>query len=394
MPQSFKHGGIYPQLLKEISSNLKKELDYLRDFFAPYSSRVYIVGGAVRDLVRKSFEKDVIEITDLDIEVFGIDERLFQSLMQKLKAKGVGKSFFVYKYKESIDISLPRVESKIGIGHKAFEVKLAKDEKEASIRRDFRMNALMLNIFNSKLLDFYGGIEDIRRKKISIIDEKKFIEDSLRVLRGVQFSARFGYKIDGKSCDVMRDIELNDLSKERIFWEFEKLFLAKFLHYGLYYLLALDIDKKIFNINLNRAFFFKTAKELKNAQRGFEKELRKFYFLYIFAKNQHRNFEYFLDILQVPKEYYRHFKHQKFLPHIITQRFLAALSLQYPLKEYLGNYKENVKIMAKELDLWDKRFQAFTPKEIIKEGFSGKEISIELRKRNLEAIKRLFKGRI
>ncbi len=393
MPQSFKHGESYPRLLEYLPKKLQKELEFLRSFFAPYTKRVYLVGGAVRDMIRGEVEEKDIEIKDLDIEVYGIDRELFDELMKKLGAKGVGKSFFVYKYKTGIDISLPRVESKVAKGHRGFRVELAKDEREASLRRDFAMNAMMLNIFDARLLDFWGGVEDIKSRRISIIDEKRFKEDSLRVLRAVQFSARFGYKIDERSCEVMRDMELGDLSKERIFWEFEKMFLSGYPHYGLYYIQVLKIDSKIFNVDLDRKFFFKTALELLRGRKGFEKELEKFYFLYIFAKNQHRRFEYFLDILQTPKEYYNAFRRQKYLPKSRTDRFLAALSLLYPLKKYLGNYKEDVKIRAKKLGLWESKFQAVSPEELLKEGYSGKELGLELRRRNLEAIKKEFKGK-
>ncbi len=394
MLPKIKNGELFPDYETFLPKNLQKEIGFLKDFFKPYTDRVYLVGGAVRDMIRKRYHKENIEIVDLDIEVYGIDKTFFESLMQKLNAKGVGKSFFVYKYKENIDISLPRVESKIGKGHKGFKVELAKSEKEASRRRDFKMNALMLNIFDGKILDFWGGIEDIFKKRISIIDEEKFKEDSLRVLRAMQFSARFGYKIEKKSCEIMRDIELNDLSNERIFWEFEKMFKAKNLHFGLYYLLVLGIFKKIFNLEPNRDFFFRTVFELAKNRHLFEKEIDKFYFLYIIGKNLHKNFFYFLDILKTPNEYYKIFKRQKYLPRSRSDRFLVALSMLYPLKNWLGNYKEDVKIRAKKLGFWDRSFDGgIYPKELLKEGFIGKELGIELKRRRLDMIRKNFKGK-
>lgn len=394
MQFKIKNGDIFPDYEKLLPKNLKDELHFLKKFFSPYTSRIYLVGGAVRDLIRKRYLNEKIDIVDLDLEVYGVEPKDFEKLMKDLNAKGVGKSFFVYKYKENIDISLPRVESKIGVGHKGFKVDLAKDEKEASLRRDFKMNALMLNIYSGKILDFWGGIEDIFNKKISIIDEEKFKEDSLRVLRAMQFSARFGYKIDKKSCEIMREIELNDLSKERIFWEFEKMFKAKFLHFGLYYLISLDIDKKIFNLKLNRIFYKSAFEYIKNRD-FFEKHIYKFYFLYILSKNLHKKYNYFLDILQTPNEYYKIFKKQKFLPKNRTDRFLVALSMLYPLKNWLGNYKVDVKKRAKKFDVWDKSFDGgIFAKDLLKEGFSGKELGIELKRRRLEKIRKLYKGKV
>jgi len=395
MRHKIEHGDLFPDFEKLLPKKLQNELHFLKKIFSPYTSRVYLVGGAVRDMIRKRFQKEDLDIVDLDIEVYSIEPQIFEKIMEKIGAKGVGKSFFVYKYKENIDISLPRVESKVNEGHRGFRVKLAKDEKEASIRRDFKMNALMLNVFTGKILDFWGGIEDIFNKKISIIDETKFKEDSLRVLRGMQFSARFGYKIEDRSCMIMKKIDLNDLSKERIFWEFEKMFKGKFLHYGLYYLLALKIWQKIFKISVNKAFFYKSAFELVKNRDFFEKDIYKFYFLFIISKNLHKNYNYFLDILQTPNEYYKIFRKQKFIPKNRTDRFLVALSMLYPINRWLGNYKKDVKKRAKKFDIWEKSFDGGVfAKDLLKEGFSGKELGEELRRRRLKKIKELYKGRI
>ncbi|SMC09467.1 CCA tRNA nucleotidyltransferase [Nitratiruptor tergarcus] len=390
MQAKYRHGGQYPELLALLPVNLQEELLYLKNFFAPYTRRVYMVGGSVRDLLRNQIFHQNNAIVDLDLEVYGIGEDEFAKLMQKLGAKGVGKSFFVYKYKHYIDISLPRIESKVAKGHRGFAVQLAKDEQEASMRRDFRMNALMLNIFDGKLLDFWGGIEDIIAKRIAIIDEEKFKEDSLRVLRAMQFSARFGYKIEQRSCQIMQKMDLGDLSQERIFWEFEKMFLAKWLHYGLYYLLHLCICQKIFGVKLDRVFFFTTARELAKSQKNFEEHLYKFYFLYIFTKNQHRSFQQFLDILHTPNEYYRAFKRQKYLPRVRTNRFLAGLATNYPLQNYLGNYKEDVKIRAKQFGFWKEKFVPIKPAILLAQGYSGKELGQELRRRTLQIIRERF----
>ncbi len=391
MQARFEHEGKYPFLLQELPAPLKEELQLLKNFFSPYTKRIYMVGGSVRDLVRRYFNEEVEPIKDLDIEVFGIKPELFAKLMEKLGAKGVGKSFFVYKYRHNIDIALPRVEKKVAKGHRGFAVALAKEEREASHRRDFRLNALMLDIFDGKLLDFWGGIEDIAAKRIAIIDQERFKEDSLRVLRGMQFAARFGYRIDLKSCKVMQQMDLSDLSKERIFWEFEKMFKAKYLHFGLYYLLSLEIAKKIFKISPKRSFFFKTALEMKKAQKNFYEPLRKFYFLYIFAKNLHKNFFYFLSILQTPREYYKIFKSQKAVPKRRTDRFLAALALHLPIKEYLGNYKQDVTIRAKKFGFWDQKFVPVSAKELLAQGYRGKELGEMLRKRSLEIVKKRFR---
>ncbi|BAF69842.1 CCA tRNA nucleotidyltransferase [Nitratiruptor sp. SB155-2] len=390
MQVNFEHRGRYPELIELLPKHLQKELDILKKFFLDKSDRVYMVGGAVRDLIRIVLEKQPIAIVDLDIEVYGIKPKEFDALMLQLGAKGVGKSFFVYKYKEHIDISLPRIESKVGRGHKAFVVDLAKDEKSASIRRDFKMNALMLNIFTGELLDFWGGVEDIKHKRISIIDAEKFKEDSLRVLRAMQFSARFGYRIEKRSCKVMQGIALDDLSHERIFWEFEKMFQAHFLHFGLYALITLHIDRKLFNVHISRMKFFEIALELMRNRASFQKHLYKFEFLYILAMKLHKKATFFLEILQTPKEYFKAFKKQKAIPRYRSDRFVVGLATNYPIKNWLGNYKQDVTIRAKNFGVWEEKFQPVHAKELMQEGFDGPALGQELRKRTLQIIRQRF----
>ena len=390
MQANFKHKGRYPFLLESLPSSLQEELDSLRQFFAPYTRRVYMVGGSVRDLLRSKILRVDVEVVDLDLEVYGIEAALFERLMERLGAKGVGKSFFVYKYRSHIDISLPRIEKKIGRGHRAFAVELAKEEREASRRRDFCMNALMLNIFDATLLDFWGGIEDITKRRIRIIDEEKFKEDSLRVLRGMQFSARLGFRIEPHSCMVMRSIDLSDLSKDRVFWEFEKMFLAPFLHYGLFAMSALAVDRKIFGFSLDRRLFFKTALEMARGQRGFEKELYKFYFLYILKSLLHKPIEPMLEALGAPNEYRRALLGQKNVPRRITERYLVGLATNYPIKRWLGNYRPKIKEAAKRLGVWEKKFIPISPRELLAEGFEGAKLGAELRRRTLQIIRQRF----
>ena len=137
-----------------------------------------------------------------------------------------------------------------------FSVKITQDEKEASKRRDFTMNALMKNIYTNKILDFWGGIKDIQNKIIRHIDDKTFVEDSLRVFRAMQFASRLRFKVAKETIKLCQSIDLSDLSKERIYMEFEKMFKSKYLYYGFYYFIVLGIAKKLFNLEVNCKEFF------------------------------------------------------------------------------------------------------------------------------------------
>jgi tRNA nucleotidyltransferase (CCA-adding enzyme) len=132
----------------------------------------------------------------------------------------------VYKL-GAIDVSLPRRESKVGRGHKGFAVEgdPSLSITEAARRRDFTVNAISRDPITGELLDPFNGEDDLRHHRLRMVDGRTFGEDSLRVLRGVQFAARFHLEMDEDTRAVCREIDLDDLPAERIWGEFEKLLL-------------------------------------------------------------------------------------------------------------------------------------------------------------------------
>jgi tRNA nucleotidyltransferase (CCA-adding enzyme) len=189
-----------------------------------------LVGGYVRDALigHPSY--------DLDIELYGVTslEHLETILKPFGKLNAVGKSFGVLKLSYqgfTIDFSPPRSESKQGAGHKGFEIVWFSelDFAAAAVRRDFTINAIGYNPLTETFLDPYGGIADLNNKRLTCVDEKTFIEDPLRVLRAIQFAARFDLQCDENLlhlCRTMIEIgALRELPKERIFEELKKLFL-------------------------------------------------------------------------------------------------------------------------------------------------------------------------
>lgn len=366
-------------LLDELDPLRKAQIKNIISFLSSFTKRAYLVGGSVRDLCLGQ------SIYDLDIEVYDIEPREFDALMQKIGAVGVGKSFFVYKL-GNIDFSLPRVERKVGSGHTGFNVHICDDEKTASMRRDFTMNAMMVNIFSGELLDFWGGMKSIRAKKIALIDEKSFREDSLRVLRAVQFSARLGFKIEEETLKVMRDICLDDLSKPRILWEFEKLFSASFLHFGLFYMYKLQLFEKCFTCKVEDKFF-EIARELVRYKQNFEEALRSYYFFYIVANRLHVKPLDWFEKLEAPNHYLSTFKHQPFFESEVSDEILLHVSLDLPIKMWLGNYKESVKKRAIKLGIYENVFSGGVDvQEVIRDGFENKAIGLELRRRKMEKI--------
>jgi tRNA nucleotidyltransferase (CCA-adding enzyme) len=308
--------------------------------------------------------------------------------MEHLGAQGVGKSFFVYKYKE-IDFTLPRIEKKVGAGHRGFDVTLAKEEKEASKRRDFTVNALMYDIENEEILDFWQGLDDLKNRVLRVVDKDSFTEDSLRVLRAMQFAARLGFKVEEESCRLCQCINLNDLPKERIFKEFEKMFHAKYLDHGLYYLFALGVAKQLWGEVLSRENFIRLGRLLQKSQKYFIKKLRPYYFLFICRFYFKTDMNEILERIGAPNSYYKKVANVA-LPVEVTSAFIAYQSFNEPIVEYVGNWHPEVIRMAKSLNVWNRVFdRGVTPAQLMDEGFSGKALGEELERRTAQVIKDL-----
>lgn len=190
--------------------------------------RAYLVGGLVRDRVRSALRGEPPpEARDVDLEVYGLPGAALRSLLERFgRVDAVGESFRVYKV-GGVDVSLPRRDQKVGPGHRGFVIEGDPDmsPREAARRRDFTINALLWDPLSGEVLDFWGGIEDLRAGRLRAVDPATFGEDPLRVLRAVQFAARFEGTIDAGTVALARGIPLEELPAERLWGEFEKLLL-------------------------------------------------------------------------------------------------------------------------------------------------------------------------
>jgi tRNA nucleotidyltransferase (CCA-adding enzyme) len=183
--------------------------------------RALVVGGWVRDRLMGRPSKDV------DLEVFGLPADRLRGILAAFGAvNAVGESFTVYKV-AGIDVALPRRESKVGSGHRGFEVRgdPGLSPADAARRRDFTINAIGWDPLTGEYVDPFDGRGDIERRVLRAVDSSTFPDDSLRVLRALQFAARFELQIDPATAELCRRIPLDDLPPERIRGEIEKLLL-------------------------------------------------------------------------------------------------------------------------------------------------------------------------
>ncbi|MFA5936052.1 MAG: hypothetical protein WC787_04340 [Patescibacteria group bacterium] len=193
--------------------------------------KLYLVGGFVRDALRGELSHDV------DLEVYGVLVEKLETLLNQLfpgQIHSVGKAFGIFRIPAGsgfVDIALPRRESKSGSGHKGFVVEGDPNMtvEEATRRRDFTVNAMLIDVKDGTLVDPFGGKKDLDEKRLRVVDPKTFVDDPLRVYRAIQLAARLDFAVEPKSFELMHSMvargDLATLSKERVTDEIRKLIL-------------------------------------------------------------------------------------------------------------------------------------------------------------------------
>lgn len=198
----------------------------------------YIVGGAVRDLLRG------VQPVDIDIATSAVPDRVIALAVSKgWKAITVGAAFGVVAVVaagQSYEIATFRSEKYGTDSHRPEIVELGVSVREDLARRDFTINAMAMD-FSGKIIDLFKGQDDLAAGVIRAVGnpQERFAEDGLRMFRAARFAARFNFSLEP---DTFRAIpanleRVNGLSVERVRNEIEKTLLAKFASQGLAILL-------------------------------------------------------------------------------------------------------------------------------------------------------------
>lgn len=201
--QANARGEVYHQPLPiPISATLNK---IMRDL-AQHGMRALVVGGAVRDAMQGIAPKDI------DVEIYGTDyDQLVKILSPYGRTDVVGKSFGVIKFTDpqgfDYDFSVPRRDSKVedDPSRQGFNVKFdpTMTPRDAAARRDFTWNAMAFDPMTQEVHDYFGGKKDLDNGIIRHTSPA-FAEDPLRVLRGMQFAARFGFNLAPETAELSR----------------------------------------------------------------------------------------------------------------------------------------------------------------------------------------------
>jgi tRNA nucleotidyltransferase/poly(A) polymerase len=187
------------QLTKAIHAVLKD----IASVFNNNGKEIYLVGGAVRDMIRGK------DIHDWDLATNALPEEVTAIIRRaggKVIPTGIkhGTVTALYK-KHSAEITTFRTESDYSDGRRPHQIHYASEIHEDLSRRDFTMNAIALRLPGGEIVDPFNGAGDVKDGIIRCVGnaDERFNEDGLRPLRAVRFSAQLGFEIEQNTLDAI-----------------------------------------------------------------------------------------------------------------------------------------------------------------------------------------------
>lgn len=206
--------------------------------------QAFLVGGCVRDWFLGQSPKDYDITTDATPEqVMSLFPKTIPTGLQHgtvTVVMGIG-------VENHFEVTTFRVEGEYLDGRRPEEVVFVKDIVQDLARRDLTINAMAYDPINNKLVDPFGGAEDLTSRWIRAVGvpQERFEEDGLRLMRAARFAARFNYEIEGKTLTGMINSvhNLENVSKERILDELSKTLMTKHPSAGLYIMQSTGVLK-------------------------------------------------------------------------------------------------------------------------------------------------------
>ena len=217
------------------------------------SNKLFYIGGVVRDelLGRESFDVDITYVGNA-IEYCS----KFGEVIQENPDFGTVR---VNVDGREVDFASTRSESYPKKGHLPVVEKIGCSLKEDVMRRDFTINALAKSVATGEIVDYTGGLEDLKNKKLKVLHDESFIDDPTRIIRGLKFSIRFGFDLDMHTRKLQEEYLANinyDMSYKRVKKELIETFnlnsqeaFERFINENIYKLVA-ENDVKIPEINI------------------------------------------------------------------------------------------------------------------------------------------------
>lgn len=208
------------------------------------SNKLFFIGGVVRDelLGRKSLDVDITyvgnaieycakfgEVIQENPDFGTIRVKLDAEMPRCREAKSDNSNA-----SNIVDFASTRSESYPHKGHLPVIDKIGCSLKEDVIRRDFTINALAKSVTTGEIIDYTGGLEDLKNKKLRVLHDNSFIDDPTRIIRALKFSVRFGFELEEHTKKLQEEYLANinyDMSYKRVKKELMETFNPLIRHY-------------------------------------------------------------------------------------------------------------------------------------------------------------------
>jgi len=179
------------------------------------SNKLFYVGGVVRD--------ELLGIESLDVDIV-FEGNAIAECSKFGEVVRTNPDFGTVRVKidgREIDFASTRTERYDRKGHLPQVENIGCSLSEDVMRRDFTINSLYKSVSTGEIIDFTGGLEDLKNKKIRILHNKSFIDDPTRILRALKFAHRFGFELE-ESSRALRDEYLQNINYDMCFKRIKK----------------------------------------------------------------------------------------------------------------------------------------------------------------------------
>lgn len=202
------------------------------------SNKLFYIGGVVRDelLDKQSIDIDityvgnaieycskfgkVIQINpDFGTVRVKIPSSPHREIADFVPSTGSGHNVSEELNNVIVDFASTRSETYPKKGHLPVVEKIGCSLKEDVLRRDFTINALAKSITTGEIVDYVGGLKDLKNKKLRVLHDNSFIDDPTRIIRGLKFAMRFNFELEEHTKKLQDEYLKNinyDMSYKRI----------------------------------------------------------------------------------------------------------------------------------------------------------------------------------
>ena len=185
------------------------------------SGKLFYIGGFVRD--------ELLGIKNFDVDITYVGNAIedCSDMGEVIRTNPDFGTIRVKINNEEVDIASTRSEIYPKSGHLPVVDKIGCSLKEDVLRRDFTVNALAKSVKTGEIIDYTGGLDDLKNGILRVLHDKSFIDDPTRILRLLKFSLRFNFMPDEKTHKLMSDYLENvnyDMCYPRIKKELKETF--------------------------------------------------------------------------------------------------------------------------------------------------------------------------